>query len=79
MTDAPPQPETITRLFDTVYPSFAMLAGLELELFTPLKDGPLSAEEIADATGALEWLRRWAGVYRTGIPRLVGRSRLGGF
>jgi SAM-dependent methyltransferase len=51
MTDAPPQPETITRLFDAVHPAFALLAGMELELFTPLEGGPLSAEQIADAIG----------------------------
>ncbi len=34
-------PKTIESLADAVYPSFAMLAGMELDLFTPLKDGPL--------------------------------------
>src|SRR6516162_7688747 len=34
-----------------VYPSFAMLAGMELDLFTQLKDGPLSTEDIARAVG----------------------------
>jgi hypothetical protein len=38
MPQSPPQPETITRLFDAVYPSFAMLVGMELDIFTPLKD-----------------------------------------
>jgi len=41
-------PATITRLSDSVYSSFAMLAGMQLDLFTPLEDGPLSAEELAD-------------------------------
>jgi hypothetical protein len=44
-------PKTIERLADAVYPSFAMLAGMELDLFTPLKDGSLTAEEIAQAVG----------------------------
>ena len=44
-------PKTIETLADAVYPSFAMLAGMELDLFTPLKDGPLTAEEIAQAAG----------------------------
>jgi hypothetical protein len=44
-------PTTIETLADAVYPSFAMLAGMELDLFTPLKDGPLTAEEIARAAG----------------------------
>jgi|SRR5215813_7270356 len=44
-------PKTIETLADAVYPSFAMLAGMELDLFTPLKDGPLTADEIARAAG----------------------------
>jgi predicted transcriptional regulator len=44
-------PQTIERLADAVYPSFAMLVGMELNVFTPLKDGPLTAEEIAQAVG----------------------------
>ncbi len=51
MANAPLQPDTISRLFDAVFPAFAMLAGMELELFTPLEGGPLSAEEMADALG----------------------------
>lgn len=30
-----------------VYPSFAMLAGMQLDVFTPLKDHPLNAESLA--------------------------------
>ncbi|MHC4664648.1 MAG: methyltransferase [Planctomycetota bacterium] len=41
----------IPRLTAAVYPSFALLAGMQLDLFTPLKDGPMSAEEIAAALG----------------------------
>ena len=44
-------PEVITRLSESVYSSFAMLAGTQLDLFTPLEDGPLSVEEISDALG----------------------------
>lgn len=44
-------PKTIETLANAVYPSFAMLAGMELDLFTPLKDGPLTAEAIATAAG----------------------------
>jgi ubiquinone/menaquinone biosynthesis C-methylase UbiE len=43
-----PPPVIITRLSDSVYSSFAMLAGMQLDLFTPLEDGPLAAEELAD-------------------------------
>jgi SAM-dependent methyltransferase len=45
------RPETIEKLASAVYPSFAMLAGMQLDLFTPLKDGPMSAEQIASALG----------------------------
>jgi hypothetical protein len=51
----PAQPKILPRLIETladaVYPSFAMLAGMELDLFTPLGNGPRSAEEIATAAG----------------------------
>jgi hypothetical protein len=33
---SPPQPTTIQKLATAVYPSFAMLAGMQLDLFTPL-------------------------------------------
>ena len=48
---APLQPTTIQKLATAVYPSFAMLAGMQLEVFTPLKDGPLTATQLADAIG----------------------------
>ena len=51
MTTPPPQPSTIEKLANAVYPSFAMLAGMQLDVFTPLKDGPMSAGQIAEAIG----------------------------
>ena len=45
-----PEPKTIQELMN-VYPSFALLAGMRLDLFTPLRDGPMRAEQIADAIG----------------------------
>ena len=45
-------PETINRIADGAYPALAMLAGMQLDLFTPLADGPMTAEEIAHAIGA---------------------------
>ena len=50
MNEAQP-PEIITRLYQSVYSPFAMLAGMQLDLFTPLGDGPLPAEEVADTLG----------------------------
>lgn len=47
---SPPEPKTIQKLVD-VYPSFALLAGMQLDLFTPLKAGPMRSEQIANAIG----------------------------
>jgi SAM-dependent methyltransferase len=44
-------PATIMHHAYAVYPSFAMLAGMQLDVFTPLKDGALSAESLARALG----------------------------
>ncbi len=50
-SDAPLTPETINKLRSQPVPAFAMLAGMQLELFTPLGDGPMSAEDLATALG----------------------------
>ena len=47
---SPPEPKTIQKLVD-VYPSFALLAGMQLDLFTPLEAGPMAPERIANAIG----------------------------
>jgi methyltransferase family protein len=49
MTSPPLQPDTIERLARAVYPSFAMVAGMQLDVFTPLQDGPLSVGQLAAA------------------------------
>ncbi len=51
MRNPSPQPETITELFEAVYPSFAMLAGIELGLFTELNNSALNVEQISNAIG----------------------------
>ncbi|TDR72023.1 methyltransferase [Paludibacterium purpuratum] len=43
------QPETIQKLGTAAYPAFAMIAGMQLDLFTPLAAGPMSAEQLAAA------------------------------
>jgi SAM-dependent methyltransferase len=48
-TGAVPQAETVEQLAAAVYPSFAMLAGMQLDVFTPLASGALRAEQIAQA------------------------------
>jgi SAM-dependent methyltransferase len=42
-----PAASTIVRLIQNTYPSFALLAGMQLGVFTSLADGPLDAEQIA--------------------------------
>ena len=51
MTSQPLRPETIERLGRAVYPSLAMLAGMELDVFTPLKDSPMAQQQLAEALG----------------------------
>ncbi len=51
MTDSITKPTTIERLEWAVWPSFAMLAGMQLDLFSSLKDGPQTAEQIAGSIG----------------------------
>lgn len=50
-TSSSAEENPILRIAQTVYTPFAMLAGMQLDLFTPLKDGPMGAEQIADAIG----------------------------
>ncbi|HEY7560277.1 MAG TPA: methyltransferase dimerization domain-containing protein [Candidatus Binatia bacterium] len=45
------RPETIDELRYAVDAAFAMLAGMQLDVFTPLKAGSKRAEEIAQAIG----------------------------
>ncbi len=40
---------TINKLRDEVALSFAMLAGMHLDLFSPLENGPMSLEQLAEA------------------------------
>jgi ubiquinone/menaquinone biosynthesis C-methylase UbiE len=42
-----PRPVTIERLSAGVFPAYAMLAAMQLDLFTPLKDAALTPEELA--------------------------------
>jgi len=51
MSDDLVLPRTIEALAQATYPSFALLAGMELDLFTPLKDGPLDAADLANLAG----------------------------
>ena len=44
-------PETINRHIGNVYPALAMLAGMQLDVFSPLGEGPLPASDVAAALG----------------------------
>ena len=44
-------PEIINHLADGVSLAMAMLAGMKLDIFTPLNNGPLTTEEIAVEIG----------------------------
>ena len=48
------KPSTIMRNVYAAYPSFAMLAGMQLDIFTPLKDGPMEAKTLASTLNVLE-------------------------
>ncbi|MDX1616992.1 MAG: methyltransferase [Candidatus Promineifilaceae bacterium] len=45
----PPPPTLIFDITSAVHPAFAFLAGTQLDVFTPLGAGPLTAEQIADS------------------------------
>jgi len=45
------QPDTINKLRYAADGAFAMLAGMQLDVFTPMKDGPMTAEQVANAIG----------------------------
>ncbi|NIM73359.1 MAG: hypothetical protein GTO67_13640 [Gammaproteobacteria bacterium] len=47
-----PSRATIDRHLDAVYPSFALLAGVSLGLFTVLAKGPMTLEALAEALEA---------------------------
>lgn len=46
-----PASGTITGLIQNAYASFALLAGMQLDVFTSLADGPLDARQVAEKVG----------------------------
>jgi hypothetical protein len=51
MTDSIPEPVILDSLPDMVFQAMSVLAGKQLDLFTSLKDSPLSADQIAASIG----------------------------
>ena len=49
MESSDSRPDTINTLRFAVDAAFAMLAGMQLDVFTPLKSGPLTSEDLARA------------------------------
>jgi len=43
-----PEDNPIEKIATAVYPPFALLAGMKLDLFTALKDGPMNVKQIAE-------------------------------
>jgi hypothetical protein len=58
MADPVPQPEAIEKLGNAAFFSIAMMAGMQLELFTPLGSGPMTAEQLAKCSVSeiMSWL-----------------------
>lgn len=50
-TDPEPSQEKIDRLAHSLFPSLAMLAAMQLDLFTPLARGPMGPKALAHALG----------------------------
>ena len=51
MENVSSKPEVISKLRFAADAGFAMLAGMQLDLFTPLRNGPMTADELAAALG----------------------------
>ncbi|MCD8138544.1 MAG: acetylserotonin O-methyltransferase [Planctomycetaceae bacterium] len=51
MPTIPASPTTVMQNFYAVFPSFAMVAAMQLDVFTPLKSGPMTGEQLASALG----------------------------
>lgn len=51
MSEQIPQPDIFYQIKNGARATAAMLAGMELDLFTPLKDGPLDVEQLSSKLG----------------------------
>ena len=56
MSEQTPQPDIFYQIRNQTRATAAMLAGMKLDLFTPLKDGPLNPEQLASMLGVNAWL-----------------------
>ena len=51
MENSAPRPDTVNKLRSATDAAFAMLAAMQLDVFTPLRQGPKTVEDIARAIG----------------------------
>jgi SAM-dependent methyltransferase len=51
MDNSVPRPDTVNKLRFAADAAFAMLAGMQLDVFTPLRSGPMTADELSNALG----------------------------
>jgi SAM-dependent methyltransferase len=51
MSEQAPRPDILYQIKNATRATAAMLAGMKLDLFTPLKDGPLRTEQLASELG----------------------------
>jgi len=51
MENSESRPDTVNKLRFAADAAFAMLAGMQLDVFTPLRSGPMTADEISNALG----------------------------
>jgi SAM-dependent methyltransferase len=73
-TSSPPAPEVFQTLTAGVAPAFALLAGMQLEVFTALAEGPLTADAAAARLGvATEPLSRL--LYALAVAGLIAHEQ----
>jgi 2-hydroxy-4-(methylsulfanyl)butanoate S-methyltransferase len=51
MANSIARPDTINKLRFAADAALAMLAGMQLDVFTPMREGPMTPEQIANAIG----------------------------
>jgi len=73
MAGPEPNSDTIERLTQSAYPAFTLLAGMQLDVFTQFKDGPITAAAVA--LGLYSWVGRRCGAWEAGITRDARKPR----
>ena len=66
----------IEEIANSVYPAFALLAGMKLDLFTALKDSPLKVEQIYEIYHNKQ-PSLWHGFFYTNYPGALSYGHCG--